>query len=89
MGGWIDIIYGRIVSTGDILDASKIREESFNAMITNQPPSERARNRSNSTSLVFKKRAWILRPITAVKEKFWLRDMGKQILRSLLRRELA
>lgn len=65
--------YGRTVSTHDVLDAFKIREESFNAMTIDLTPGERENARRNSIQLdIFSLQKAGVDPgtITAVKTKY-------------------
>jgi hypothetical protein len=65
--------YGRTVSTHDVLDAFKIREESFNAMTINLSPSERENARKKSIEFdIFSLQKAGVDPgtITAVKTKY-------------------
>jgi hypothetical protein len=65
--------YGRTVSTHDVLDAFKIREQSFNAMTINLPPGERENARKKSFEFdIFSLQKAGVDPgtITAVKTKY-------------------
>ena len=65
--------YGRTVSTHDVLDAFKIREESFNALTINLTPSEResARKKSIEFDIFSLQKAGVdSGTITAVKTKY-------------------
>jgi hypothetical protein len=65
--------YGRTLSTHDVLDAFKIRAESFYAMAINLPPSERetARKKSIEYDILSLQKAGVdSETITAVKAKF-------------------
>ena len=65
--------YGRTVSAHDVLDAFKIREESFNAMTINLSPSERenARKKSIEFDIITLQKAGVdPGTITAVKTKY-------------------